>query len=147
MTLVKWNARPVSPSFNNFVDDFFTGFSSIYRDQHATGYRQAAPVNVTETKEGYQLQLAAPGFAKEDIQISLENNLLTISAGQKEETKTEDQKQIRQEFRVQSFKRSFTVDKGIDAEQISAQFVNGILTLNLPRKAEVKPVPKQIDIR
>jgi len=91
------------------------------------------------------LEVVAPGMKKEDFEISLENNMLTISAS-KEETKNEQEKQILKEYKFQSFKRSFTLDEKINAESISAQYVNGILTLNLPKKEEVKPATKQITI-
>jgi len=54
---------------------------------------------------------------------------------------------VRREFKQQSFKRSFTVDEKINAEAISAQYVNGVLVLNLPKKEEVKPATKQINIQ
>jgi len=92
------------------------------------------------------LEVIAPGFEKEDFKINLEKNLLTISADKKSENEVKTEKHLRNEYKHQSFKRSFTIDEKINTETIDAKYVNGILTLNLPKKQEVKPTPKQINI-
>jgi HSP20 family protein len=147
MTLVKFKNQQMDRSFNNLMDNFFTPFASLYRDDVQTSnFKHIAPANVIEIENGYKLELVTPGFAKEDFKIDLNQDILTISA----EVKTEGEKvekHIRKEFQLQSFKRSFTVDKNIDTESISAQYVNGVLTLNLPKKAEVKPQVKEISVQ
>jgi HSP20 family protein len=92
------------------------------------------------------IEVFAPGFNKEDFGISLEDNTLTVSVKRKDETMVENEKVIRTEYKYTSFKRSFTVDETMDAERISAQYVNGVLAVNLPKKEEVKPATKQISI-
>jgi len=148
MTLVKLYDKPVSKSFNNFVDDFFATIPSILSDGSVTsGFRSFTPVNVKETENGYVLEVVAPGFQKEDFQINLDNNTLTISAELMQVADNKDEKFIRKEFKQQSFKRSFTIDKNIDAESIVAKYLNGVLTLNLAKKQEVKPPVKEISIQ
>ena len=71
--------------------------------------------------------------------------MLTIEGVKNTESK--DAKDLRAEYRYESFKRSFTVDENIQAEAISAQYVNGVLRLNLPKKPEVKASAKQIEIQ
>ena len=93
------------------------------------------------------MEVIAPALEKEDFKIDLEQNMLTISAEKKSEQDNSKEKEIRKEYRFQSFKRSFTVDDTIDADLISAKYVNGVLTLNLPKKAEVKEETKQISIQ
>ena len=88
----------------------------------------------------------APGLAKEDFGIQLDDNMLTISAEVKEENKNEEEQIMRNEYKYASFKRSFTLDEKVDVEKIAAQYVNGVLILNLPKKEEVKPATKQITI-
>ena len=63
------------------------------------------------------------------------------------ETENKDEKQIRKEYNYRSFKRSFTVDEKVDSEKIEAKYVNGVLTLNLPRKEEVKASAKEILVK
>jgi HSP20 family protein len=148
MTLVRFKNKPVSASFNNFMDDLFSTMPSLFRDDfNVSGQRQFVPVNIKENEQGYLLEVIAPGLEKEDFKINLEQNVLTISAEKKAETENANEKEIRKEYKYQSFKRSFTVDENIDAENISAKYVNGVLTLNLPKQAEVKEAPKQITIQ
>jgi len=148
MTLVKVKQKPFEQNFNNWMDDFFTPFSSMYKaGTPNTNHNMLVPVNVTENENGYQMQVIAPGFEKEAFEIKLEENLLTISAKVEiEETEKKD-KLLRNEFSFRSFKRSFTLDEKIDAENIGAEYKNGVLTLNLPRKTEVKAAVKNITIQ
>src|SRR5688572_20049376 len=144
MTVVRFKSKPAnSVAFNNLLSDVFPQFPSSYRED----FKQAVPVNIRETATSYLLDVIAPGLTKEDFQIKLEDNLLTIVVDKKEEAEKEGEKYIRREFKFQVFKRSFTLDEKINAEEISAQYVNGILTLNLPKKEEVKPTTKQITIQ
>jgi len=148
MTHLKFYNQPVSKSFNSFIDDFFATFPSIYSDGSVTpNVGSFTPVNVKETENDYVLEVVAPGFQKEDFQINLDNNTLTISVEHKEDTENKNEKFIRKEYKRQSFTRSFTVDKNIDAEGIVAKYVNGVLILNLAKKQEVKPSVKEISIQ
>lgn len=141
MTLVKFNNRPV-PGFNGLFNEFFNEFPSLHSE-----YSSAVPVNVTETADAYHLELNAPGRNKEDFQVNIENGLLTISYEKKEEVKNEDVKSVRREFTYKSFKRSFSLDEKIDAENIQAKYENGLLKFYLPKKEQAKEVKKQISIQ
>lgn len=148
MPIVKFQNRPVNKSFNNFMDDFFATVPSIFRDDFITpNFSSFTPVNIKETENEYVLDVVAPGFEKEDFKINLDNNTLTVSAERKVETENKREKFIRKEYKQQSFKRSFTIDENVDAENISAKYVNGVLTLNLAKKQEVKPSVKEISIQ
>ncbi|HWJ92806.1 MAG TPA: Hsp20/alpha crystallin family protein [Flavisolibacter sp.] len=148
MTLVRFNNRPVAKSFNNLVDDFFTGIPSLLRDDFGgSSAKPSIPVNIKETEQDFVLELFAPGLNKEDFRINLENNVLTVSAEHKAETENANEKSITKEYRYQSFSRSFNLDEKIDADNIAAKYVNGVLTLNLPKKTEVKEASKQISIQ
>jgi len=148
MTLVKFKNHSIDRSFNNLMDNFFPPFSSLYRDDVQTSnFKYFVPANVREVENGYELELVVPGFAKEDFKIDLSQDMLTISGEVKNEAQEKKEKYVRREHQLQSFKRSFTLDKTIDTEAIAAQYVNGILTLNLPKKAEVKPQVKQITVQ
>lgn len=141
MTLIKFKNEPASrmmdrsPMFSELFNDFFDGLST-----HAS--KNFSPsVNISETDETFKLELAAPGLAKEDFKISVENELLSISADKKSEPSEKTAKFSRKEFSYSSFKRTFTLPDFADTEKISASYENGIMTLLVPKKEEAKPKP------
>lgn len=147
MLNVNFKQKPFNESVNNLVDELFTELPLFFKnDFNNTERKGSVPVNVNETANGYKLEVVAPGFEKTDFKINLADSLLTISAEKKNEEKKESDKQIRREYSFRSFKRSFTVDSTIDATKIDASYVNGVLTLNLPKKEEVKASAKEIII-
>ena len=143
MTFVK--AQP-SRQFSGLLDNLWQDFPAYLGREVAQAF-QGVPVNIVETTDGYHLELNAPGRNKEAFKIALENGLLTISYEQSESAKQEGIKTIRKEFTQNGFKRSFTVDEKIDAENIQAKYENGLLKLFLPKKEEVKLQPKAISIQ
>lgn len=146
-TLVKFHNKPAK-TFNNLVDDFFATVPSLLRDDFITpDFRSFTPVNIKETENVYVLEVIAPGFQKEDFQINLDNNTLTISVENKTGAENGNEKYILKEYKKQAFKRSFTIDKNIDVENIVAKYLNGVLVLNLPKKAIVQASAKEITIQ
>jgi len=145
MTVVKFNNRPANGF--NLLDNFFSELPTFFKDDFGTKAQGFIPVNVKETKDAYQLEVVAPGFEKNDFNVNLEKNILTISGEKKIESGNKDEKQILKEYNYHSFKRSFTVDEKVDAEKIEAKYINGVLTLNLPRKEEVKVSAKEILVK
>jgi len=152
MKYVKFNPKPFDHHFNSFVDDIITELPVFFNKEFNISERKGfAPVNVKETENSYQLEVIAPGFEKNDFKISLDKELLTISGEKKTDVQTDSpatgkDKSIRKEYNHSSFKRSFTIDNKIDATNIEANYVNGILKLNLPKKADVKAPVKEIVI-
>lgn len=148
MTFVKFANKPVNKPFNNFMDDFFATVPSILRDDLITpNFKSSTPVNIKEAEKEYVLEVVAPGFQKEDFRISLDNNTLTVSLEKKAEEENGNEKFIRKEYKYHSFSRSFTIDEKIDAEGIVAKYLNGVLTLNLPKREAVKASSKEITIQ
>ncbi len=145
MTHVKFNPKPFEGTFNNLVDDLFAEFPVLYKNEQ--NWKGSVPVNIKETEKYYTIEVIAPGFEKTDFKISLEQQLLTISAEKKNEGKEENEKQIRKEYTYRTFKRSFTLDEKTDGMNIDAKYINGVLTLNVPKKEEVKPSVQEINIQ
>lgn len=145
MTLVKTN-NPFAKSFDGLMNEIFNELPSTFGKTVRQDVFAFPPVNIVEKNDHYHLQLAVPGFEKGDFNIKLEGETLTISAEKKEETKSETDKVVRNEFSSKAFKRSFTLDEKIDAANISAKYENGILHVGLPKKEEVKAVTKEISI-
>lgn len=97
-------------------------------------------VNVSETKDSLVLTAELPGMKEEDVSIELENNVLTIS-GEKMEQRTEGEEERRYhvwERRYGAFRRSFTLPRTVQPDEITARFENGVLTIDLPKAAEAK---------
>jgi len=152
MTHVKFSRNPFERSLNSFVDDLVTELPNLFKNDFNQSERKGfVPVNVKETEKSYQLEVVAPGFEKTDFKVNLDQNLLTISVENKNNVKEEAhdhpvEKLIRREYTFSSFKRSFTLDEKIDATNINASYVNGVLRLNLPKKETVKASAQQISI-
>jgi HSP20 family protein len=106
------------------------------------------PVNIRETDMTFEVELSAPGKAKENFNIELDNDMLTISSEQKSENTSEDGKFTRREFSHSSFRRSFTLPETVKEDEIKASYENGILKITLPKREEALPKPKRmIDIQ
>jgi len=103
-------------------------------------------VNIRETNENFEVEMAAPGMNKQDFNILLEGNTLTITSEKSDEQEEKDgEKFSRREFRYQSFQRRFTLPKDVvDVEQINAKYENGILKLSIPKKEEAKQKPPRM---
>ncbi len=131
--------------FNRFFEnDLFDWSTRNFSNTNTT----LPSVNIREDENGFEVDMAAPGFEKKDFKIELLNNLLTISSEKKVETETKEGQQFtRQEFSYQSFSRSFTLPNTVEGEKIQAKYENGILKVAIPKKEEAKPKPvKQIEI-
>ena len=103
-------------------------------------------VNIEEQEDKYVLELAAPGKTKKDFNIELDNDLLTISSEIKEEHKSEDKDRnfTRREFSYESFRRSFTLPDSVDTNKVKANYENGVLLVDLPKREEAKKQPKRL---
>lgn len=139
MTLVKWNneARPTLP---NLMDNFFG--RDIFDMMGNNGHVGSLPgVNVIESKDAYRLEVAIPGFKKDQFNLNLEKNTLTISAEASKEAEKNQENYTRREFSYGSFSRSFSLPQTADSEKIDAKYENGILLIHIPKKEEAKEKP------
>lgn len=107
---------------------------------------QVPAVNIVEDETGFTLELAAPGMKKEDFNIEVDQDVLTISNERSEERNEEDEKRnySRREFYYSSFKRAFNLPETVNSDAISANYDEGILTLSIPKKEEALPKPKRM---
>lgn len=143
MTQVFTN-RPVQRQLDNFFNDFFN-LPSVWTNPSRDVISLPA-ANVHDTPNAYQLEINAPGRNKEDFKLNVEKDLLTVSYEKKEENKVETDNTIRREFSFNSFTRSFSLDEKIDVANIQAKYENGILKIELPKKAQLKEEPKKITV-
>ncbi len=123
-----------------FDDDFFSRSEGL----------NLPAVNVRENKTDFKLEVSAPGFEKQDFDLRVEKNVLTVSARkeQSREETGEDEKVHRREFVTSSFQRSFTLPEHVDTTKIEAKEKNGVLTVKLPKKQGAdETAVKRIEIK
>jgi HSP20 family molecular chaperone IbpA len=136
----------------NGFDEFFDHpFDDRPFDEHRPPYRppmHPMKTDVKETETGYELLVDLPGVKKEDLKVELNDGCLTITAqtSQNNDVKDEDGKYIRRERFTGTYSRSFYVDKGVTETDIKAKFVDGVLTLDIPKKEPTAPEKKYIAI-
>lgn len=147
MTLVRLNNRYDSQS--NGYNGWESLFDSMHNGWDAESFSHNQPsANILESDESFVIEMAVPGFTKKDISISLENNLLTVSHKDETEKKSNSYRFARKEFVKGNFSRSFRLSRWVETENIKAGFKNGILEIEIPKKAEVIAKPaREIEIR
>jgi HSP20 family protein len=141
MSLIKWN--PEQALFPAWVDDFFTtdGWPRLNMKPVSM-----PAVNVTENKDAFNMEVAAPGFKKEDFNLEVKNGYLTISGEVKDEKETKNDHYTRKEFQFNSFSRAFGVPDNVAADMIQAEYKDGMLRVTLPKvkvakEEPAKPIP------
>lgn len=138
MSIIKRNNNVLFPSLMNeiFKPDWFGGM-----DNYSA---QVPAVNIKENEKDYELELAVPGMNKDDFNVEVDHNIMTVSAEiENEDTETREN-YTRREFSYSSFKRSFTLPDTIADDKIKAAYKDGVLKLTLPKKEEALPKPKRM---
>jgi HSP20 family protein len=146
MTLVKTNTALLN-SFPMFFDDIFNrDFFGGRNSSFSPANNHTVPaVNIRETQENFEVEVAAPGMSKSDFKIELDGNVLTISSEKTEEARNTQARYSVREFGYHAFRRSFTLKKDVvDLEGIQAKYENGLLQLLIPKKEEVKQKPARL---
>ena len=156
-------------AFGNVVDQLFHQNLSRFFDDSSwevagSSLRNVAPVNIRETKESYELEMAVPGLKKEFFQINTSGDTLTVSYEERAQDQSTDHNQgeknqavqtrdneaeirwVRREYQLKSFSRTFNLDDSIDASRISARYEDGLLRLTLAKKENARAVSRSIEI-
>ena len=134
--------RSIFKELDQIAEEIFTPAAQRTPAQKSS----TPPVRVTETKDAYLVEVLAYGRKKENFEITVEKNLLTIQSNEIRTEKTDDIKIIRNEFSLPSIKRVFTIDETIDTSSINAKYNEGILTIQLNKKIIPVGVIKQITV-
>lgn len=135
-------------------DRFFPELPALFDDSIMKDFFNLPPrgsmlpaVNVKDSENRYEIEVAVPGMDKRDFKVELKDNLLHVSANKenRNEQKDETSRYVRKEFSYQSFTRSFTLpEDSVDSENISASYNDGILNIVVPKKE--KPTGREIQI-
>jgi HSP20 family protein len=137
MNLIKWKPNSlIGWDFDSVFDNIFGG-DSFGRNYPA--------VDVKEEKDKYVMEAELPGLTEKDIDVNLDDNMLTISSKKDEEKEEKKDGYLLRERRAYCFKRSFLVPKDVDRNKIDANFKDGLLTLTLEKAPEAKP--KKIEVK
>lgn len=144
-TLAKSPGKSVAmPSLRSLMEDFWNSESIFDRSFFKN---QALPaVNIRESDTNFEIEVAAPGYKKDDFKIEVSDGVLTISAEEKEEKSEKAENYTRQEFSSSSFSRSFGLPENVNEEQVQARYKDGLLQLQLQKTEKAEPKKKMISV-
>lgn len=145
MKITNWRGTAPRSTFNRKLDTFF---DDRYRQMLGMSDDFSPAINTREAGERYELEIAVPGHDKSNMQITVNDGVLTISSKLKTENETDENGYLRREFSYSTFTRSLVLPKDVDDENISATCKNGILHINLPKQvqAEENEAARKIEI-
>ncbi len=142
MSLIKFNPRRVPMVRNGFfnlldTDDFFN--APVWK-----GDLEEPAMNVKETKTGFEVELAAPGYDKKDFEVSVNEGCLTVSAEKSSSVEEKEEEYTRKEFNYSSFNKSISLPENVEDGKVKATYKDGILKLDILKKKESKQKVKKV---
>lgn len=150
MSIVKRNNGSLLPANPRALfDDFFSReLFNWGSNNHSYTQTTIPSINIKESPQNFEVEVAAPGMEKQDFQVTLEGNVLTISSSKQKQAEEKDDYYTRKEFSYQSFQRSFELAKNVvDEDRIEAKYENGVLKLTIPKTEDAKKqAPRLIEI-
>lgn len=157
MKLIRWNPvrdvtawHPITDFASEFasmqreIDRMFDGFRGGTVDENASSLLMPV-VDIAERENDYQIKVELPGVEKNDVRITVQNDVLTIRGEKEKGTEQKNENYRRVERSYGSFQRSFAMPTSVQSDKIEASYDNGILTITLPKLEEAKP--KEIEVR
>jgi HSP20 family protein len=140
MALVRWEPVREITSLQSEMNRLFnTFFDAPTTGNGGTPRRWIPAMDLVETEGDFVLKADLPGLTEEDVNIEVEENVLTVSGERKSEHEDKSEGYVRVERSYGSFRRSLTLPKGVDAEAVTANFDNGVLEVHIPKPEERKP--------
>lgn len=135
-SVTRWNPsvptrEPLFRLFDTFLNDL--------QGEEVASRSWMPPVDIQEREDGYRLQAELPGLTKDDINITLENNILRLSGERKFEKDVKKESYHRIERTYGTFTRSFALPSQVNPEGVQAAFENGVLTITVPKAEQAKP--------
>lgn len=139
-TLVSWNPTHDLRSMDEVLE-------RLFGSPRTAANTALLPVDVLEQDGKFVVKAAVPGVASEELDIQIENNILTIKGEHKHDEATEGTKVYRREVSYGSFSRSIRLPENLNFEAVDAEFKNGIVTISIPKVEEPKPQAIKINVR
>lgn len=137
MSLIRYETAPVSTLLNDL--EAIMGSTFDWSGRNVSGTRYPS-VDITESENSYRITADLPGLSREDIKVTVENSVLTISGEKKREVeKHEKDRYYHLERTYGVFSRSFSLPANVDGKNIEARYTNGVLELTLKKSEEAKP--------
>lgn len=122
-----------------FEDPFGTRLPSLFGQEGVTAQVWAPRVDIAETEDAYRFEVEVPGLKREDVNATIEKNVLTFTGERKFEKEDKKENYHRIERAYGKFTRSFTLPNNVDAEKAKAEFKDGVLTVTVPKSEAQKP--------
>ncbi len=150
MSLVRFKRRPMGSLLSQDffdMDDFFDSRmwnTGLMKTDFWNGKTIEPALNIKETEDHFEVELAAPGFEKKDFNITLEDGYLNISAEKEITEEKEEEQYTRREFNYSAFERSLQLPESVKEEAVKAKYQDGILSFKLLKKEEVKKKPPKV---
>lgn len=153
MNIIPWKARGAGVDLFEDLEDLQREMNRLFDvnfphlGKKGNGGSWAPAVDVMDEKDHIRVKAELPGMKKEEIEISLDNNILTIKGEKKEEKEVKEKDYIRSERYYGAFHRAFTLPAGVDAQKVNAVYKDGILEITLPKREEAKAKQLKVDIK
>jgi len=150
MAIVRWepfrDLVAVQDRLNRIFDDTFRGNPRGSDEDWALGGQWAPSVDIFEHEGSLVLRAELPGIEPKDVDVHVENNVLTLRGERKFESEVKREKYHRVERAYGTFSRSFTLPNVVDTEKIKADYKDGVLQVTLPQREEAKPKQIQVSV-
>ncbi len=147
-TLVRWQPLRELTSLQRQMNQLFESFAGKASwapfEEELNTLEFGPPVDIIEDEQKLTFKVEVPGIEEKDIKVEVENNVLTVRGERKLEKEVKEENFRRMERHYGAFARSFSLPPSVDAEKIEANFNNGVLAIQMPKRAEAKP--KQIKV-
>lgn len=147
MALIKFPTKSLNTDFVNPLVN--TVFDNLFNDSFITDrlISRVPAVNISETEQAFNIELAAPGLSKSDFKINVDKKVITISAEKKEESVVDEKLFSKREYNYSSFSRSFTLPDSIDYSKVDAVYEGGVLNVTVGKKEDAIVAKRLIEVK
>jgi len=148
MSLIRWTPfGEVDSLFDRLMGNQFARWPRFMLEGSGEKYQWAPSANISETDKEYTIRAELPAVKKEDVQVSLDDGIITLKGERKQEKVDKNEKFHRVESFYGSFERSFSVPDNVNAEAIRCESKDGVLTVHIPKAEVTKQKPRQIAVQ